>query len=121
LSLDLGIPPLHLQQALQLAKLHFRYAYGSPTTVPAPLYSMRREGRGGGPADSIENRVFKAFNDLNMLTSYPSLAPLPPSVMDMNTKKKEKADGNSSKHRVGEVWRRGSVGRLSSTACGTDI
>ena len=30
-------PPLHLQQALRLAKLHFRYTYGSPTTVPALL------------------------------------------------------------------------------------
>ena len=106
LSLDLGIPPLQLQQALQLAKLHFRYTYGSPTSVPALLYSLRRAGRGGGPADSIENRVFKAFNDLNMSTSYPSLDPLPPSVTDINTKKKEKAYGNSLKHQVSEVWRR---------------
>jgi hypothetical protein len=30
LSLDLGIPPLALQQAKQLCQLHFRYTYGSP-------------------------------------------------------------------------------------------
>ena len=34
-----------LQQALQLAQMHFRYTYGTPTTVPALLYSVRRAGR----------------------------------------------------------------------------
>ena len=70
------------------------------------VYTLRRAGRGGSPADSIEKRVFKAFNDLNMPLSYPSLASLPPSVTNPNTKKKEKAFGNSLKHQVSEVWRR---------------
>jgi len=36
LLLDLGIPPLHLQQALQLAKMHFRlFAGGGNCLVEA--------------------------------------------------------------------------------------
>jgi hypothetical protein len=45
----------------------------------------------------------KAYRDLEMSTSYPAL---PPSVSDVNTKKKAKAYGNSLKHRVIEIGRR---------------
>ena len=47
----------------------------------------------------------KAYRFLEMPTAYPSLVPLPPAVSDINTKKKEKAYGNSLKHRVSEAWR----------------
>jgi hypothetical protein len=35
--LDLGIPPLVLQQAKQLCQMHFRYTYGAPSIMPALL------------------------------------------------------------------------------------
>jgi hypothetical protein len=55
---------------------------------------------------SLDSRIEKAYRYLEIPTAYPSLAPLPPSVLDVNTKKKEKAYGNSLKHQVSEVWRR---------------
>jgi hypothetical protein len=55
-----------------------------------------------GSTESQENRIKKAYRDLEMPTSYPSLAP---SVSDVTTKKHEKAYGNSLKHRGSEVWR----------------
>jgi len=41
-----------------------------------------------------------------MLTMYPSLDPLPPSVSNNTTKHKKKAYARSLKYRVSEVWRR---------------
>lgn len=35
MALDLGIPPLQLQQAKLLCQLHFKYTYGYPTTGSA--------------------------------------------------------------------------------------
>jgi hypothetical protein len=106
MSLDLGIPPLALQQAKQLCQLHFRYTYGSPSTVPALLYALRIKNRSFGPPDSLENRIERAYGDLEMLRMYPSLDPLPPSVSNITTKHKEKAYARSLQYRVSEVWRR---------------
>ena len=104
--LDLGIPPLALQQAKQLCQLHFRYTYGSPSTVPALLYALRIKNRSFGPPDSLENRIERAYGKLEMLWMYPSLDPLPPSVSNHTTKHKEKAYARSLQYRVSEVWRR---------------
>ncbi len=101
-----GNPTLALQQAKQLCQLHFRYTYGSPSTVPALLYALRVANRSLGPKDSLENRIQRAYGDLEMLSSYPSLVPLPPSVSNDTTKHKEKAYGRVLKYRVSEVWRR---------------
>ena len=58
-------PPLHLQQALRLAKLHFRYTYGSPTTVPA-LLALEASGghlqdRKMGPTVAAEAAGARSF------------------------------------------------------------
>ena len=42
MALDLGIPPLQLQQAKQLCQLHFKYTYGSPTTPESLSGPCRR-------------------------------------------------------------------------------
>jgi hypothetical protein len=47
--LDLGIPPLALQQAKQLCQMHFRYTYGSPSIMLALLYALRVERLLGSP------------------------------------------------------------------------
>jgi len=39
--IELGIPPLILQQALQLAALHFRYIVVHTNTIAAKLYNLR--------------------------------------------------------------------------------
>ena len=92
-----------LQQAKQLCQLHFRYTYGSPSTVSELLYALRICNRRLGPPDSLENRIERAYGDLEMLRMYPSLEPLPPSVSHNTTKHKEKAYAHSLKYRVSEV------------------
>ena len=42
MSLDLGIQPLALQQAKQLCQMHFRYTYGTPSTVDPKTPSSKR-------------------------------------------------------------------------------
>jgi hypothetical protein len=79
MSLDLGIPPLALQQAKQLCQLHFRYTYGSPSIVPALLYALRVANIRAGPKDSLEHSIQQAYTGLETGALYPSLAPLPPS------------------------------------------
>jgi hypothetical protein len=74
--------------------------------VPALLYALRVANRNLGPTDSLENRIEKAYGDLEILASYPSLVPLPPSVSNDTTKHKEKAYARSLQYRVSEVWRR---------------
>jgi hypothetical protein len=89
MSLDLGIPPLALQQAKQLCQLHFRYTCGSPSKVPALLYALRIKNRSFGPPDSLKNRIERAYGDLEMLGMYPWLDPLPPSVSNnTNTRRR---------------------------------
>ena len=39
--IELGIPPLILQQALQLVALHFRYTVLHTNTIAAKLYNLR--------------------------------------------------------------------------------
>ena len=74
--------------------------------MPALLYALRIKNRSFGPPDSLENRIERAYGDLEMLRMYPSLDPLPPSVSNHTTKHKEKAYARSLQYRVSEVWRR---------------
>ena len=55
---------------------------------------------------SLENRIERAYGDLEMLRMYPSLDPLPLSVSNHTTKHKEKAYARSLQYRVSEVWQR---------------
>ena len=105
MSLDLGIPPLALQQAKQLCQMHFRYTYGAPSIMPARLYALRVTHMMASPKDSMERRIQRAYTALDMGALYPSLAPLPLSVSGNATRHKEKAYGRVLKTQVSEVWR----------------
>jgi len=89
MSLDLGVPPLDLVQALQLVKLHFRYSYDAPSTMQAHLYSLQRQWKHKFPTDAIVNRIEQAFDTLSLTSQYPSLQQVPQSVSDLNTKHKK--------------------------------
>ena len=89
MSLDLGVPPLDLVQALQLVKLHFRYSYDSPSTMQAHLYSLQRQWKHKFSTDAIVNRIEQAFDTLSLTSQYPSLQQVPQSVSDLNTKHKK--------------------------------
>jgi hypothetical protein len=104
MSLDLGIPPLALQQAKQLCQLHFRYTYGALSIMQARLYDLRVTYMMAGPNDCMECRIQRAHTALDMGV-YPSLAPLPLSVAGNATRHKEKAYGRVLKTRVSEVCR----------------
>jgi len=52
--LDLGIPPLALQQAKQLCQMQFRYIYGAPSIMQALLYGFRVANMMASPKDSME-------------------------------------------------------------------
>jgi hypothetical protein len=93
MSLDLGIPPLALQQTKQLCQLHFRYTYGSPSQclhyyTPSGLHKHKCRPK-GQPGKPHPEGVWRSGDG----ASYPSLAPLPPSVSSDTTKHKEKAYG----------------------------
>ena len=105
MSLDLGIPPLVLQQAKQLCQMHFRYTYGAPSIMPARLYALRVTHMMASSKDCMEHRIQRAYTALDMGALYPSLAPLPLSVSGNATRHKEKAYGRVLKTRVSEVWR----------------
>ena len=105
LSLDLGVPPLDLLQALQLVKLHFRYSYDSSSTLPDQLYALQLQWKHKFPADAIVNRVEQAFSILKLASQYPSLQPLPMSVTNPSTRQKEKAYGRFLQQKVSAVWR----------------
>jgi hypothetical protein len=58
-----------------------------------------------GPSDCMECRIQQAHTAMDMGALYPSLAPLPQSVIGNATRHKEKAYGRVLKTRVSEVWR----------------
>ena len=68
-------------------------------TVTALLYALRIGNGSFGPPDILENRIERAYGDLEMLRMYPSLEPLPPSVSNNTTKHKEKTYVNPSLRR----------------------
>ena len=73
--------------------------------MPARLYALRVTYMMAGPSDSMECRIQKAHTALDMEALYPSLAPLPLSVIGNATRHKEKAYGRVLKTRVSEVCR----------------
>jgi hypothetical protein len=93
MSVDLGIPPLALQQAKQLCQMHLRYTYGAPSIMQARLYDLRVTHMMASPKDCMERRIQRAHTALDMGALYPSLAPLPLSVAGNATRHKEKAYG----------------------------
>ena len=64
-SLETGAAPTTSSAASNVAfQIYFRLSYHIAGT---PLFDEKGKAE-VGPADSIRNRVYKAFNDLNMLT-----------------------------------------------------
>jgi len=79
-TIELGIPPLILQQALQLVALHFRYTVLHTNTIASKLYNLRCKFccSNAHPQHTIENRIAKAFhiNDFQHLPWSSIHAPL---------------------------------------------
>ena len=70
---EFGIPPLKLQQAMQLAALHFRYSVTHTHLPAAHLYHLRRGKIASNthPRNSIESRIHDACTELRLKDTYP--------------------------------------------------
>jgi len=93
--IELGIPPLILQQAFQLVALHFRYTVLHTNTIAANLCHLRckfRHGCSNTHAQyTIENRIAKAHSTLMLSSTYPGPPPMPCSVTLAKPKNKGKS------------------------------
>ena len=86
--IKLGIPPLILQQALQLAALHFRYTVLHTNTIAAKICNLRCQFRcsNSHPQHTIENRIAKARSTLMIYSTYPGPPSMPRSATLANPK-----------------------------------
>jgi len=71
IMIKLGIPPLILQQVLQLVDLHFRYTVLYTNTMTAKLYNLNCKFcySNDHPQHTIENRTAKAHSTLMISSS----------------------------------------------------
>jgi len=91
--IELGIPPLILQQALQLVALHFRYTVLHTNTIAAKLYNLRCKFccSSAHSQHTIENRIAKAHSTLMISSTYPGPPSMPRSVTLAKPKNKGKS------------------------------
>jgi len=106
--IELGIPPLILQQALQLVTLHFRYTVLHTNTIAAKLYNLRCKFRCSNalPQHTIENRIPKAHSTLMISNTYPGPPSVPRSVILAKPKNKGKSYTAFLKPIVSPEWLR---------------
>jgi len=90
---ELDLPPLILQQALQLLTLHFRYTVLHTNTIASKLYNLRCKFRcsNAHPQHTIENRIAKAHSTLMISSTYPGPPSMPRSVTLAKPKNKGKS------------------------------
>ena len=95
IMLELGVPPLALQQAAQLIALHFRFTVTHTHTISAHLYKLRCTRRLGNshPPQSFENRIEKAHRKLQLysILGYPNPPPIPHAVAQAKPANKGKS------------------------------
>jgi len=91
--IEVGIPPLILQQALQLSALHFGNAVLHTNTIAAKLYNLRCKFgcSNAHPQNTIENRIAKAYSTLMISSTNPGPPHMPRSVTLANPKNKGKS------------------------------
>ena len=106
--IELGIPPLILQQALQLVALHFRYTVLHTNTIASKLYNLRCKFRcsNAHPQHTIENRIAKAHSTLMISSTYPGPPSMPRSVTLAKPKNKGKSYTTFLKPIVSAEWLR---------------
>ena len=77
--IELDIPPLILQQALQLVAFHFRYTVLHTNAIAAKLYNLRCKFRcsNAHPQHTIEKRIVKAHSTIMIFSTCPG----PPSML----------------------------------------
>ena len=106
LQLEVGLPPLVLQQAQHLVRIHFRYTVVMPEALPSKLYSAQTTQKHLLPPNAIENRICQAYHRLGIFQHYPTWKSLPSYITSPKTKNKEKAFSNYLKQTVSKIWLR---------------
>jgi hypothetical protein len=81
---EFGIPPLKLQQAMQLVSMYFRYSVTHTHLPTAHRYHLRRALMCAlsQPQNSIESRIKEACNELRLPETYPDHPPYPPQCSE---------------------------------------
>ena len=104
---EFGIPPLKLQQAMQLADLHFRYSVTHTHLPSAHLYHLRRAKIAANthPKNSIESRIQDACIELRLRDTYPGPPSVPADVQKAYKENWGKSYNNYLRHFVNERWR----------------
>jgi len=104
--IELGIPPLILQQALQLVALHFRYTVLHTNTIAAKLCNLKCKFRcsNAHPQHPIENRIAKAHSTLMISSTCPGPPSMPRSVTLAKPKNKRKSYTTFLKPIVSAEW-----------------
>jgi hypothetical protein len=108
LMVELGIPPLKLQQAAQLVGIHFRYTVTHTHLIAAKLYTLRGSKRCSNrhPPASMENRIAAAHQLLHLSHQYPGPPPLPHPVQQAKQANKCKSYARYLKKHVNQEWYR---------------
>jgi len=106
--IEIGIPPLILQQTLQLVVLHFRYTVLHTNTIAAKLYNLRCKFccSNAHPQHTIENRIANAHSSLMISSTYPGPPSMPRSVTLAKPKNKGKSYTTFLKPIVSAKWLR---------------
>jgi hypothetical protein len=95
-----------LQQAMQLASMHFRYSVTRTHLPAAHLYHLRRARMCALShlQNSIESRIKEACNELRLSDTYPGPPPIPPSVQRAHKRNHCKSYTNWIKPKVNDRW-----------------
>jgi hypothetical protein len=104
-SKEIVIPPLKLQQAMQLVSMHFRYSVPHTHIPAAHLYHLRRARMCAlsHPQNSTESRIKEACNELRLPDTYPGPPPIPPSVQRVKKRNHGKSYTQRSLVRDGQI------------------
>jgi len=108
--IELDIPPLILQKALQLVALHFRYTVLHTNTIASKLYDLNCSN--AHSKHTIENRIAKAYSTLMISSTYPGPPSMPRSVTLANPKNEGKSYTTFLKPIVSARWLRQIMIRL---------
>jgi len=103
---EFGIPPLKLQQATQLAALHFRYSVTHKHLPAAHLYHLRRQKIASNthPRNSIESRIQEACLELRLKNTYPGPPSIPEALLTAKTENWGRAYNKWLRHHANDRW-----------------
>jgi len=87
---EVGIPPLHITQNLQLAQFRYRLNTNQKNIIPHTLYVREQHARAIMHDDTMRSRMHKAICQVDRDRIDPH-TPMPPSLQQAKPQKREKS------------------------------